>query len=81
MLTATSAGEGCSGRRVRAIFDDVKGVVEGIDGVTLESESHVGVDAGGDADVGVAEEFLDHHEVDTLLQERGSSAPPPPTSN
>ena len=30
----------------------------------LEAESDVGVDGGGDADVGVAEEFLDHDEVD-----------------
>lgn len=29
------------------------------------------VDAGGDADVSVAEEFLDHDEVDTLFQEQG----------
>ena len=31
----------------------------------------VGVDAGGDADVGVAEEFLDDDEVDALFQEQG----------
>jgi hypothetical protein len=31
----------------------------------------VGVDGGGDADVGVAEEFLDHDEFDTLFQEQG----------
>jgi len=29
-----------------------------------------GVDAGGDADVGVAEEFLDGDEVDTLFQKQ-----------
>jgi hypothetical protein len=29
----------------------------------------VGVDGGGDADVGVAEEFLDDDELDALLQE------------
>lgn len=33
--------------------------------------SDVGVDAGGDADLGVAEEFLDHDEFDFLLQEQG----------
>ncbi|WP_372464384.1 hypothetical protein [Streptomyces olivaceus] len=31
----------------------------------------MGVDAGGDADVGVAEEFLDDDEVDALFQEQG----------
>jgi hypothetical protein len=31
----------------------------------------VGVDGGGDADVGVAEEFLDDDEFDALLQEQG----------
>ncbi len=30
-----------------------------------------GGDAGGSADVGVAEEFLDHHEVDALFQKQG----------
>lgn len=39
--------------------------------MALESESDVGVDAGCDADVGVAEEFLDGDEVDALLQEQG----------
>lgn len=31
----------------------------------------MGMDGGGDADVGVAEEFLDHEEFDALLQEQG----------
>lgn len=35
---------------------------ESVDGVSLEAESDVGV--GGDADVGVAEEFLDDDEFD-----------------
>jgi len=43
-----------------------------VDGLALEAESDVGVDGGGDADVGVAEEFLDHDEFDALLQEEGS---------
>lgn len=34
------------------------------------------VDAGGDADVGVAEEFLDHDKVATLFQERGGGRVP-----
>ncbi len=33
------------------------------------AESDVGVDGGGDADVGVSEEFLDHDEFDALFQE------------
>ena len=37
----------------------------------MEAEAYVGVDAGGDADVGVAEEFLDDDEVDALFQEQG----------
>ncbi|GHH66580.1 hypothetical protein GCM10018775_88980 [Streptomyces umbrinus] len=36
-----------------------------------EAESDVGVDGGGDADVGVPEEFLDHDEFHSLLQEEG----------
>jgi hypothetical protein len=31
----------------------------------------VGADGGGDVDVGVAEEFLDHDEFDALFQEQG----------
>lgn len=44
---------------------------QGVDGLALEAESNVGVDASGDANAGVAEEFLDHIEVDPLLQEQG----------
>ncbi|KOV85624.1 hypothetical protein ADL01_08175 [Streptomyces sp. NRRL WC-3618] len=44
---------------------------EGVDGVALEVESDVGVDGGGDADVGVSEELLDHDQLDALLQEEG----------
>ena len=39
--------------------------------MALESESDVGVDAGGDADVGVIQQLLIYDEVDTLLQEKG----------
>lgn len=46
-------------------------MAEEVDGVALEAESDVGVDGGGDADVGVAQEFLDHDEFDALLQEEG----------
>ncbi|MEU8728041.1 hypothetical protein AB0C68_01465 [Streptomyces tendae] len=44
-----------------------EGVAQGVDGVTLESEPHVGVDASGDANVGVTQQFLDHDEVSTVL--------------
>lgn len=36
----------------------------------------MGVNGGGDADVGVTEEFLDHDEFDPLLQEQGRSRVP-----
>ncbi len=39
--------------------------------MALKAESDVGVDACGDADVGVAKEFLNHDEVDALFQEQG----------
>src|SRR5262245_20565708 len=53
-----------------------EGVAEGVDGLALEAEAYVGVDAGGDADVGVAEEFLDDDEVDALFQEQGRGRVP-----
>jgi hypothetical protein len=37
--------------------------------LALEAEAYVGVDARGDADVGVAQQLLDHGEVDALFQE------------
>lgn len=49
----------------------VEGIAEGIDGLALEAQAYVGVDVGGDTDVGVAEEFLDHDQLDALLQEEG----------
>ena len=36
----------------------------------------MGVDAGGDADVGVAKQLLDDDEVDALFQERGRGRVP-----
>jgi hypothetical protein len=42
----------------------------------LESESDVGVDGGGDADVGVSEEFLDDDEFDALFEEEGRGRVP-----
>lgn len=47
----------------------VEGRAESVDGVTLEAEPDVGVDGGGDSDVGVVE-FLDHDEFAPLLQGR-----------
>ncbi len=61
----------CGGWVVSGVVVRAEGVAQGVDGLMLEAESDVGVDAGGDADVGVAEEFLDHDEVDALLQEQG----------
>lgn len=63
--------DGSSGWVVGGVAARGEGVAEGVDGLALEAESDVGVDGGGDADVGVAEEFLDDDEVDTLFQEQG----------
>jgi hypothetical protein len=82
-LTATSADEGGAGWRFVAVGACRLGVLraaecgaEGVDGVALKAEPYVGVDGGGDADVGVAEEFLDHDEFDALLQEEGGRRVP-----
>jgi hypothetical protein len=37
------------------LVEVAEGVAEEVDGVSLEAEADVGVDRGGDADVGVAE--------------------------
>jgi hypothetical protein len=77
-LTATSADGNCAERWVvvavglaGALGGVAEGMAEEVDGVSLEAESDVGVDGGGDADVGVAEEFLDDDEFDALFQEEG----------
>lgn len=62
---ATSADDGCGGRVVRGI-SRVKDAAKGVDGLALKAEAYVGVDA----DVGVAEEFLDHDEFDALFRKR-----------
>lgn len=54
----------------------VEGAAEEVDGIALEAESDVGVDGGGDAYVGVAEEFLDDDEFDALFQEEGGGGVP-----
>lgn len=70
-MTATSVDGSSAQRQVvagRLVPDcTVKGGAEGVDGVALEAEPDVGVDGGGDADVGVAEEFLDHDEFDAFF--------------
>lgn len=63
MVAVIGSSDGCGGI--------TEGVAEEVDGVSLEAESDVGVHRGGDADVGVVEEFLDHDEFDALLQEEG----------
>jgi hypothetical protein len=70
-LTATSADDGCGGWVVGEVGNPAECDVEGVDGLALEAESYVGADGGGDADMGVAEEFLDHSEIDALFQEQG----------
>ncbi|MEU0570440.1 hypothetical protein ABZ297_34325 [Nonomuraea sp. NPDC005983] len=78
-MTATSADEGGAGWRFFAVGPGTlsvrqafEGGVEGVDGLTLEVESDMGVD-GGDADVGVAEDFFDDDEFASLLQEQGGA--------
>jgi len=76
-LTATSADKRVAGWRFVAVGACRHGGLratergaEDIDGVALEAEPDVGIDGGCDADVGVAEEFLDHDEFHALLQEQ-----------
>lgn len=70
-LTATSADDNSGRRSVGVIVGGAEGVAQGVDGLALEAEADVGVDAGGYADVGVTKEFLDHDEVDALFQQEG----------
>ena len=70
-----------SGRRLRRVGRQVvtgraEGCAESVDGLPLEAEPDTGVDAGGDADVGVAEEFLDHNKFDALLQKQSGGRVP-----
>ncbi|MGA5293265.1 hypothetical protein ACPCKV_04980 [Streptomyces koyangensis] len=61
-VTETSADDGCGGWIVVVVGLAAEGVAQGADVVTLESESDVGVDAGGDTDAGVTEGLLDDDE-------------------
>lgn len=53
-----------------------EGVAEEVDGVALEAGPDVGIHRRGHADVGVAQQFLDHDELDALLQEEGGRRVP-----
>jgi hypothetical protein len=82
-LTVTSADGCCTKRWVVAVVGIggglgglAEGAAEEVDGVALEAEADVCVDGGGDADVGVPEEFLDDDEFDALLQEEGRGRVP-----
>ncbi|MCW8215699.1 hypothetical protein H5I60_03290 [Streptomyces griseolus] len=66
-LTETSADDSCGEWVVEVVAGGAEHVAEGVDGLALEAESYVGVHACGDADVGVAEEFLDDDELNALL--------------
>ncbi|GLW12299.1 hypothetical protein Misp01_74270 [Microtetraspora sp. NBRC 13810] len=72
-MTATSADDGWE---VGAVAARAESFAEAVDGLALEAESDVGVDAGRHADVSVAEQLLDHDEVDALLQEEGGGRVP-----
>lgn len=48
-------------------------MAEEVDGLALkaEAEADMGIHGGGDADVGVAQQFLDDDEFNALFQEEG----------
>ena len=56
-------------RRCPALDGLAEGVAEEVDGVALEAEPDVGVHRRSHADVGIAQQLLDHDEFDALLQE------------
>lgn len=74
-LTATSADGLCTWWVVRGLGGP-EGVAESVDGLALEAEPDVGIYGGGDADVGVTKELLDHHELDALFEEQGRGGVP-----
>lgn len=75
-VTATSANSWRCGWAVGAFCVGAECVVEGVDGLALEAEPYVGIDAGGDADVCVAEQLFDHDKVDALFEEKGGRQMP-----
>jgi hypothetical protein len=66
-LTATSTDGACGGRIVGVVVLAAEGIAESVDGLALEADPDVGVDAG----VGVPQHFLDHDEVNALFQQQG----------
>jgi hypothetical protein len=80
-VTATSADEDPRSGRVffvvgLTVSRDLgcgEGVAEGFDGLVLEAEADVGVNLGGNGNVGMAEQRLDDNEVDALFQEQGGA--------
>lgn len=54
----------------------MEGGAEEVDGVALDAESDVGVDGGGDADVGMAQQLFDDDEFDALVEEEGGCRVP-----
>lgn len=87
MIDATSADRGRAERWVVAVASLAdklgrveEGAAEEVDGFApeaeAEAESDVGVDGGGDAGVGVAQEFLDDDEFDAQFQEQGGGRVP-----
>ncbi|GAA0694094.1 hypothetical protein GCM10010193_56010 [Kitasatospora atroaurantiaca] len=77
-LTATSVDGCCAKWRIVAalglgpvVCGVAESVAEDVDRLALEADSDVGIDGGGDAYVGVSEEFLDDDEFDALFEEQG----------
>jgi hypothetical protein len=68
-LTATSADDGYD----RWVAPAAESMAQGVDGVTLEAGANVGVNGGGDADFGLAEQLLDDDEFDALFQEEAGA--------
>lgn len=68
-MTATSVDDGCDGWVFRVVVGLAERFVKGVDGIALEADSDVRVDGRSDADVGVAQQFLDNDEFHSLLQE------------
>ncbi|MFJ9690102.1 hypothetical protein ACIRRX_30990 [Streptomyces bacillaris] len=72
-LTATSADACRDGWVVRVVVDRTEGAVQGVDGLALEAEPYVGVDASGDANVCVAQQLLDEVFDHAVQQGQGNN--------
>lgn len=66
---------GVGDRRLRSVAGvvAVEGGGEAVDGVVLEAAADVGVGAGSDGDVGVAEDVLDGLDVDAGFEQEGGA--------